>query len=287
MKKPELALLESFVAVVREGTLVSAAAKLNMTQSALSMQLKRLETYFEFPIFEYQGKRKALTPHGSRVFEETKKLLLIYDSAFESLNRSFSKAEGQTLKIGCRRELIPMTAKRIQFSGVVVFFPMSSEEGVKSLLAHKIDLAVGRIRPDSHEILAKKFFTSGSSLVIHKKWLKGQTPKKFASNKTALLETPCLTYGTTAELFQEWTRFMNLNPSEFKIKFRCEDWVSLLQLIEMGEGYSIMPDTLRSSSSDVEHFQIEQNLVPANPHYFLCHKSLLRFPAFAGLFQNI
>lgn len=161
---------------------------------------------------------------------------------------------------------------------------MSSEEAVNQLTNNKIDLAISRLLPQSSEIVAKKFFASGSHLVIHKKWLKGSSISKFAIDKQAVMKTPSLVYGENAELFRGWVNFMKLNFEDFIIKYRCEDWVSLLQLIESEEGFSIMPDTVRSNLPQIEYFQIPRNLVPPNPHYFLYHKGLLKFPAFKNIF---
>ncbi|MFZ3229020.1 MAG: LysR family transcriptional regulator [Pseudobdellovibrio sp.] len=51
MKKPSLELLESLIVFAESGSLSKASDRLNMTQPALSMQLKRLEDFFDFPIF--------------------------------------------------------------------------------------------------------------------------------------------------------------------------------------------------------------------------------------------
>ena len=286
MKKPPVELLESFTQFVESGSLLKAAEKLNMTQPALSMQLKRLEEFFEYPVFEFQGKKKALTPFGVALYEESRIISENVKFSFENLHRKFSSAALQTLRIGCRRELITKTSASINFAGAISFIPMSSNEAVEHLLANKIDLAISRHVPDSNEIIARKFFTSGSHVVVHRKWLHGTPISNFFIDRKKVIKVPSLVYGSEAELFREWVKFMKLDFENFKIKYACEDWVSLLQLVETGEGFSIMPDTVRSNLPQVEYFQIPRHLVPQNPHYYLYHKGLLKFPAFKKIFKE-
>lgn len=286
MKKPPIELLESFAQFVESGSLMKASEQLNMTQPALSMQLKRLEEFFEYPIFEFQGKKKALTPFGAALYEESKTISENVRYSFENLHRKFSSPSLQTLRIGCRRELITKTAASIKFSGAVAFFPMSSIEAVEQLLDNKIDLAVARHVPDSNEIIAKKFYTSGSHIVIHKKWLHGNSVSKLFMDKKRVTQIPSLVFGAKAEIFRDWVKFMKLDFEDFQIKYACEDWISLLQLVEMGEGFSIMPDTIRSNMSQIEYHPIPRNVVPQYTHYFLYHKGLLKYPAFKGIFQD-
>lgn len=161
---------------------------------------------------------------------------------------------------------------------------MSSAEVNKALFENKIDLGISRTTPHSLEIIAKKFFTSQSHFVIHRKFLNKTNPLHFMKNKALIQTIPCLTYGESAELFMEWIRQYKFNSFDFKIKYRIEDWVNLLQLVEAGLGFCIMPDTVISNNPEIIHIPIEKNLFPINTHYFLYHKSLTKFPAFKMLF---
>lgn len=287
MNHPDMDLIQSFIFFVQEKSLAQAAMKLNLTQPALSMKLKRFESEFEYPIFEFQGKTKKLTVFGSSVYLEMTILLKKYQESFESIKRKYSKSNKQVIRIGCRREIIAMAANTLQFEGEFIFHPMSSEESIKQLIDNKIDLAISRFKPNSNEIISKLFFSSHSHLVIHKKWFNEQSKSSALTNPQKMKTIPAMVYGENAELFKEWAKYLRTNYTEFNIKYRCEDWTSLLQLIENGKGFSIMPDTIKSSSPDVIHYPIEKNLVPSNPHYFLYHKSLLKFPSFKNLFAKI
>lgn len=60
--------LISFEAVVRLGSYTKAAVELNVTQPAISRQIRELERYLGFSLFHKQGGRAILTPGGSRLY---------------------------------------------------------------------------------------------------------------------------------------------------------------------------------------------------------------------------
>ena len=57
----DISALRSFVAVAELGGMTRAADKLNLTKSAVSMQVKRLETVFESPLLMRVGRVVVLT----------------------------------------------------------------------------------------------------------------------------------------------------------------------------------------------------------------------------------
>jgi LysR family transcriptional activator of nhaA len=56
-----------FHAIVQEGGLAKAAARLRLTHSTLSAQLKALEQFLDQPLFDRKGRRLVLTPFGADV----------------------------------------------------------------------------------------------------------------------------------------------------------------------------------------------------------------------------
>jgi LysR family transcriptional regulator, transcriptional activator of nhaA len=56
-----------FHVIIQEGGLAKAAARLRLTHSTLSAQLKALEQFLEQPLFDRKGRRLVLTPFGADV----------------------------------------------------------------------------------------------------------------------------------------------------------------------------------------------------------------------------
>ena len=68
-------LLRTFVAIAETGNLTQAANYLNRTQSAISVQIKKLEASFSTQLFYRQPRGMLLTEDGHRLLPEARKLI--------------------------------------------------------------------------------------------------------------------------------------------------------------------------------------------------------------------
>ncbi|WP_185968427.1 LysR family transcriptional regulator [Paracoccus sp. M683] len=80
MRNLDIATLRSLQAVAEYGAVTRAAESLNMTQSALSMQIRRLEDVFGQPLLEKQGRGIVLTDFAQLLLTETRKLVGLNDA---------------------------------------------------------------------------------------------------------------------------------------------------------------------------------------------------------------
>ena len=67
--------LRTFVAIVETGSFTQAAEVVHKTQSAVSMQIKKLEERVEHPIFARDGRGSKLTEHGERLLEYARRIV--------------------------------------------------------------------------------------------------------------------------------------------------------------------------------------------------------------------
>jgi len=74
-------LMRSFVAIVDTGSMLNASDKVFLTQSALSLQIKRLEELLQQSLFHRDGRRLTLTPAGELMLDYARKLLALHDEA--------------------------------------------------------------------------------------------------------------------------------------------------------------------------------------------------------------
>src|SRR5262245_18705444 len=91
----DIALLRAFVAVVETGSVTGAAALLNLTQAAVSQQLKRLEELFGTELFERHHKRLALRQNGERLLAHAHKLIGLNDEVWEAMSAPAYEGEVQ------------------------------------------------------------------------------------------------------------------------------------------------------------------------------------------------
>jgi len=69
--------LQSFCAIADCGSFTEAARRVNKTQSAVSMQIKRLEERLGQPLLSRDGRSVSLTQHGERLYARARKMLKI------------------------------------------------------------------------------------------------------------------------------------------------------------------------------------------------------------------
>lgn len=88
MNEPfDLVLLRSFVAVVDCGSIQLAAARVGRSQSAVSMQIKRLEDHVCRPLFQREGRSLRVNSAGEELLIHARRLLRLSDEALATLRQ--------------------------------------------------------------------------------------------------------------------------------------------------------------------------------------------------------
>lgn len=109
----DLTALRSFVAVADSGGVTRAAGVINLTQSAVSMQLKRLEESLGVDLLDRSGRGVALTPTGDQLLGYARRMLALND---EVLRKLTSQDYEGTLRFGVPHDIvypaIPSVLKR-------------------------------------------------------------------------------------------------------------------------------------------------------------------------------
>ena len=79
-------MLRSFVAIVDTGSMLNASEQVFVTQSALSLQIKRLEELIQQPLFIRDGRRLSLTPVGELMLGYARRVLSVHDEALAAIH---------------------------------------------------------------------------------------------------------------------------------------------------------------------------------------------------------
>jgi len=78
--------LRTFVAIAETGSFTRAAEVVHKTQSAVSMQMKRLEERLGRPIFERDGRVSKLTEDGDRLLDYARRIVKLNAEALSSIS---------------------------------------------------------------------------------------------------------------------------------------------------------------------------------------------------------
>jgi DNA-binding transcriptional LysR family regulator len=139
-------LLRSFTAIVDTGSMARATEQMFVTQSALSLQMKRLEGIIQTPLFHRDGRRLILTNAGRSMLVHAREILAANDRAVSSLS-------GEVMKGPARVGLVQDFAEGT-LSGVLASFaaqnpqtPLqvrvgSAEELLELIASDRLDIAL-------------------------------------------------------------------------------------------------------------------------------------------------
>lgn len=99
----DIGLLRAFVAVVETGSVTEAAHLLNLTQAAVSQQLKRLEELFGIELFERRHKRLSVLPSGERLMTHAQRLIALNDEVWGTMSAPAYEGE---VRLGVPHDIV-------------------------------------------------------------------------------------------------------------------------------------------------------------------------------------
>jgi DNA-binding transcriptional LysR family regulator len=106
----DLTALRSFVTVADTGGVTRAAGLLNLTQSAVSMQLKRLEEGLGQSFFSRAARKLTLTAEGEQLLGYARRMLTLNDEALSRLTDGAFEGE---LRLGVPHDIVYPQIPRI------------------------------------------------------------------------------------------------------------------------------------------------------------------------------
>ena len=156
--------LQLVAAVADMGSLTRAGDRLHLTQSALSHQLRGIESRLGAALFLRVGKRLVLTPAGERLLASAKDILERLAQAEEDIRR-MGKEHAGVLRLTtecytCYHWLPPLLMRlRRKFPRVEVRIDVEATRWpIEMLLAGKIDLAIVSSAVADRRLVSRKVF---------------------------------------------------------------------------------------------------------------------------------
>lgn len=101
----DIGLLRAFIAVAETGRMTTAARVVNLSQGAVSQQIKRLEAIFEEPLFERRTNGAALTRAGERLMAGAHRLVALNDELVNEMRGADFAGE---VRLGVPHDIVGM-----------------------------------------------------------------------------------------------------------------------------------------------------------------------------------
>ncbi|SFI14020.1 LysR family transcriptional regulator [Albimonas pacifica] len=238
--------------VDRQGGVTAAADRLNLTQSAVSHAMRRLEKELEVPLWERDGRRLRLTRAGRRLLALANRVLPQIEQA-EAEIADYALGRRGELRIGmechpCYRWLLRVVEPFLSAWPDVDLDVKQAFQfgGLGALLGHEIDLL---ITPDPVERPALTWtpvFDYELVLAVaadHR--LAGRTEATPEDLERELL----ITYPVETERLDVFTRFLLPARRLPRAHRAVETTDVMLQMVAAGRGVAPLPDWLLAESS--------------------------------------
>ena len=198
MRHVTLRQLKVFEAVARNLSFSRAAAELHLTQPAVSMQVKLLESQAGLPLFEQIGKRIHLTGAGQELYRHSLAVADELRAAEETLNALRGLTQGRlhiALVSTAKYFAPPLLARFLKaHTGVTAKLSVNNREIILAqLVANEVDLAITGRPPEELDIVADAFAPHPHVIVAHPAHPlagKRRIPLKRVAGETFLIREP-------------------------------------------------------------------------------------------------
>lgn len=156
--KPNLTEYEAFVAVVEEANLSGAAKRLNLTKSAISKQLSKLEGRLGVGLIDRTTHTLVVTPAGQQFYPQCKEVLQSIQTHEKNLKNALDTPEGK-LRISFSQVLLqsPLvnTLAKFHYRYPSIVCDMRVEDSFEDLMAAQIDFAFRLSHQENSRLVAR------------------------------------------------------------------------------------------------------------------------------------
>lgn len=282
---PDLSVLQAFECAARHGNFTLAAAELNLTQSAVSRQIRALEHQLGVSLFERIRQRVVLSAAGQSLLPEVIRLL---GQTEEMVLRAMASADGKKVlsvatlpTFGARWLMRRLPDFLARHPGTVVNVASRSEPFDFSV--DRFDVAIHYGQPIwAHGICT--YLCSEAILPVASPSLLGETTTRFPSD---LMAGPLLHLATRPKLWSEWFQANGIEGVSAFHGSRFDQFNMIIEAALAGMGFALLPrylieEELKSGSLSI----VASSPLTTENSYYVVLPEGRRDNVLAAVFQN-
>ncbi len=248
--------LQIFLKVAETLSITKAADELHLSQPAVSIQLKKLQTQFDIPLVEVINKKIYVTDFGKEIAKAAEKIL----AEFHKINYKIHAHKGQLtgkLKISAVSTgsyIAPFFIAGFlkQHQGVeLLLYVTNKAQVINSLEKNEVDFAMVSVLPENFNI-------DKVELMPNKLFLVGNFDEKFDNkehNKKIFEVIPIIYREQGSGTRHVMENFFKKNNLTVKKKMELTSNEAVKQALIAGLGYSIM--SLIGIKNELENCQLQ------------------------------
>ena len=246
-------LLRTFVAIVDTGSFTKAASVVNRTQSAVSMQMKRLEEVTGNALFSRDGRNVRLTRHGETLQRYARKILKMQAQALSALTQSeFSGEVTLGIPDDYVDSFLPDFLRRLnqQYPLVEVNVVCQESSTLRTMLEkNQLDLAIMSRHPDR--------VTTGEIPLRHESVVWVTSKQNIAHEQDPL---PLALFGEQC-IFRRWAveALDGINRAH-RIAYTSQSLAGILAYVRAGIGVTVLAES--SVSADLRILSQKDDFPP-------------------------
>lgn len=275
---PSMSLLLIFESAARHQSFVRAAEELSLSQSAISRQIRQLETHLDATLFERVGRSVRLTGIGEQYAETVHEAL---DKIRGATLQVMSKARGaESLSLA----ILPTFASKWVLPNLHAFYDLypgatiniQSRIGKIDFSAEDIDAAiiVSRIKPSDPELMSHLIANEYLVAVASPQSFEGDSDKKALPPEYAagLL---LLSVSSHPAAWSDWFSHYDLDHRKISLGPSFEVTAHLIQAVNVGIGLGIVPEQFVRDELDQGSLVAVGEPIPSPRSYYLIYPKRL------------
>lgn len=238
----EIRQLKAFLAIAEAKTFTAGARRVNVTQAAISMQIRQLEEEVGLQLFTRTPRRVILTEAGEYLLERARKILREHDSALAEI-AEVAGAEYGRLRIGTASGTFAMQQLPGIMQGLKAKFPNSeltvasgtSDRLVDRMMHGELDTAFVSLPVENANITTESIFSDEIVAIAHPDH--PLTKEKYISAATLAHENLILGErgGNTRRMIDEFFAAANVKPN-VTMELTRQEAINLMVEANLGVG---------------------------------------------------
>lgn len=236
----DMNLLRTFAVIAEEKSFTTAARKLALTQSAISMKLKKLESLLQQKLIERDTRSFELTVQGERVYHYSQKFFTLHAQMVCDLRRPLKK---EILKIG-----IADHAVHLQLALLLKTFMGLHPEAIVHIETGSNKELLDRLGKDELDfVICHREKNYPSALLLSREnlvWLvSAKTVDKIEREMIIDNEIPLALLPITCQYRESTLKVLRKAKKKWRLVFASASLAGIQAAVESGFAYSVLPET--------------------------------------------
>lgn len=282
-------LIQSFLAVIDEGSLLAAARRTGSSQPTIGRHIDALELQLGVSLFERTGRALVPTASARHIAEIARSMEQGANRIAHAITRTTTDMSG-IVRLSASRMvanyLLPDFALQIQRESPDIELAVVATDAVSNLLQRDADIAVRMVKPQQVDLIAKRLGTFAlrpcASQAYIDRWGMPRTLPDLFRHRLVSPDKDKFFVKIVREIAQR----TGVEPGTVKLAFRTDDFVTQAAAIRAGVGVGFLVDYLFDQDDELVQLPIELPF-PGLPVWLAVHREIRSTPRIRYVFDTL